>query len=280
MVMIFDGNKFANHRKIILKEALGAFGKPLRVVSVYFREDKMGQVYTNLKAKAAQEVGIVFEGVELSFVQSAGELWSVVDTLSRRDEVNGLLIQKPNRQLWQDVRYEDLSYEEWWGNLTGAIDPKKDVDCLTRVNLDKVYAGESDFLPATAKAVVSILNSVIASEMNRKWIVVLGRSELVGKPLAAYLRQLKARVDMLGTKDDLSVVSMADVVISATGHPNLIIGEMMKEGVVVIDVGEPKGDMEFKSVSQKASFITPVPGGVGPVTVVSLLENLVKIYLK
>jgi methylenetetrahydrofolate dehydrogenase (NADP+)/methenyltetrahydrofolate cyclohydrolase len=123
-----------------------------------------------------------------------------------------------------------------------------------------------------------VVGSINSSTSRRDLeVVVVGRSELVGRPLAYYLKTKISKVEMIGSKDNITQELInADIIVSATGQANLITGEMVKEGVIVIDVGEPRGDVEFASVAKKASFITPVPGGVGPVTVVSLLENLVE----
>ena len=161
--------------------------------------------------------------------------------------------------------------------IVETIIPTKDVDCLTAVNLGRLMMGEMTLLPATVRGIWEILGK---AGINEKTIVgknvsVLGRSDIVGKPLANLLINRGATVTVCHhqTKDLACLIKRADIVISATGSPNLVKGEMVKEGAIVIDVGSPKGDVDFGSVVKKASFITPVPGGVGPMTVVSLLEN-------
>lgn len=270
MTTIFDGNKYAAEQLTLLKEKVAGLSRKPKLVSVVFQEDAMGMLYTNLKAQAAQDMGIDFEKVEIQADDGIESTLAIIREKCGEPEVGGLLIQKP--------RGIDTAL---WDELTSAIDPKKDVDCLTRVNLDKLYKDESAFLPATARAVVSILKVAVGSmeELTDKNIVIVGRSELVGKPLSSYLKNKTANLKMLGSQDNLDILRDADVVISATGKANLITGDMVKNGVVVIDVGEPKGDVDFATVSPKASFITPVPGGVGPMTVVSLLENLVDLIV-
>jgi methylenetetrahydrofolate dehydrogenase (NADP+)/methenyltetrahydrofolate cyclohydrolase len=252
-----------------LKEKVAGLAVQPKLVSVVFQEDAMGMLYTNLKAQAANEVGIEFEKIEIQSDDGREATLAKIREKCSEPQVSGLLIQKPrgiDKALWE--------------GLTSAIDPKKDVDCLTRANLDKLYRGESDFLPATARAVVSILEVAGGSieVLTGKNIVVVGRSELVGKPVAAYLKNKTANIKMLGSRDDIrQSTTSADVIISATGKASLITGDMVREGVIVIDVGEPKGDVDFESVSTKATFITPVPGGVGPMTVVSLLANILEL---
>ncbi|OGV93734.1 hypothetical protein A3B57_00245 [Microgenomates group bacterium RIFCSPLOWO2_01_FULL_47_10] len=294
MAIVFDGNAFAAKRLETLKERVRVLGKKPMLVSVVFAEDSMGMLYTKLKAQAASEIGIGFEKVELRYHDSIHDSKENIGTLGKRAEVDGMLVQKPNKKQYLEwilnrVSDDIIAYEEWWEEIASAIDPKKDVDCLTRDNLDKVYRGEGEFLPATARAVVSILEALLRpgelrtgeagggtlEHLKGKKIAMVGRSELVGKPLAFYLQYKGARVQILGSKDKLiDRLPQSEIIISATGQAGLITGDMVNEGITVIDVGEPRGDVDFASVLPKASFITPVPGGVGPVTVVSLLENL------
>lgn len=264
MAIIFNGIESAQSKMATLKERVAHLSYVPKLVSVVFQEDAMGLLYTDLKAKAASQVGIDFEKVEITLDDSKDSTLDRIREACHNPRVTGLLIQKP--------RGVD---KELWKLLTASIDPAKDVDCLTRENLERVYNGTSNFLPATARAVVEILDS--HTSRRELEVVVVGRSELVGKPLAFYLKDQISKVTMLGSKDNLKILMSADVVISATGQTNLITGDMVKDGVIVIDVGEPKGDVDFATVQPKASFITPVPGGVGPMTVVSLLSNMLEL---
>lgn len=264
MTTVFNGIQMAQQQIVLLKERVERLSYTPKLVSVVFQDDAMGMLYTNLKAQAAKEVGFDFEKIVIKSSDSNHRTIQTITELCESVDIHGLLIQKP--------RGID---KELWGVLTNSIDPTKDVDCLTRENLEKIYNGSSTFLPATARAVVEIL----ATHTSRRdlEVVVVGRSELVGKPLFSYLKNQTSKIKMLGSKDDLAELKTADVVISATGKANLIHGTMVREGVIVIDVGEPKGDVDFATVVSKASFITPVPGGVGPMTVVSLLANMLEL---
>jgi methylenetetrahydrofolate dehydrogenase (NADP+)/methenyltetrahydrofolate cyclohydrolase len=200
---------------------------------------------------------------------------------SHRGDVSGVLIQKPTKEVWMQTTgiHDPIKFDAWWQQLIGVLDAKKDVDCLTNENLGRVYLGKWMLLPATVKAVLLILREALGGEgVSGRKIAVIGRSELVGRPLAAVLESYGAYVGLFGASNmDRKAICQADVVISATGVPKLVTEDLIKEGDIVIDVGAPKGDVDFESVVKKAGFITPVPGGVGPVTVVSLLENLVEL---
>lgn len=276
--VIFDGKTFAKEREGLLAQRVSALKVVPRLGSVVFREDAGGLLYTRLKMQAAVRVGIEFDRMDVSIGDSLFDLRERIWQMCQRKDITGVLVQKPMKTVFEkeigNSHSTTHNFSDWWKEIAGAIDPKKDVDCLTLENLEKVYRGKWQILPATVKAVVDILAK--ATNVSGKSVGVVGRSDIVGRPLAAVLKQQEASVKLLGSKDDLSeVLPEMDVVVSATGVSGLIRGEMIKEGAVVIDVGAPKGDVEFEGVVKKAAFITPVPGGVGPVTVLSLLENVV-----
>ncbi|MCH7951192.1 bifunctional 5,10-methylenetetrahydrofolate dehydrogenase/5,10-methenyltetrahydrofolate cyclohydrolase [Patescibacteria group bacterium] len=314
---IFDGKQFASEREKVLQRRISELGFVPKLVSVFFAEDPGSVLYTNLKQKAAQRVGIAFHAEEVSIMDDVDTVLRLIKNHSNDSKVHGLMVQKPAKAIFfeqpdtgwagaglMDTMVKNLKYfvtagrvgvgtDAWWKRLTVEIRPSKDVDCLRRVSLDRVYRGRWRILPATVRAIMGILESVSARRgLAEKRVVVVGRSEIVGKPLAHVLAQKGAKVTLcastgvvaksLGSRlvkehkplDLASAVSEADVVISATGKPGIITGEMVKRGAVVVDVGAPVGDVDFDRVKKKASFITPVPGGVGPVTVVSLMENL------
>lgn len=321
-IIIFDGKQEALKREALLKAHLNQLGRKLRMGSVVFVEDLASVLYTNLKMKAAERVGIGFYRVDVSIRDEPKKLEFQITALSERLEITGVMVQKPAVKTWLGVRgsgtFEKTKFQEWWEGLTSKIDPEKDADCLTQTNLKKVYDGSWTILPATVKAVLTILgiaysgsglgvrgsgfgyvggnqwavlrhtSASLSTSAQDKWTVaseqkfkgvrvaVVGRSELVGKPLAVILTQKGAEVTLCGsdTKDLAAKVRQAEVVISATGIPGIIKGNMVKEGAVVIDVGSPKGDVLYPEVIRKARFITPVPGGVGPMTVISLMENM------
>lgn len=266
--VIFDGEGEARKREERLRQQIIWEKRVnLRLVTIVFAEDQAGQIYARLKGEAAIRVGIAFERVDHSIKDDHRKLVQEIMKICLRPEVTGVMIQKPSKKILEGK-------EGWWHGLTQAIDPKKDVDCLTQENLKKVEAGTGKLLPATVRGIMTIIES---TEVRGKAVVV-GRSEIVGKPLAAVLLKKGLEVDLLGSKtaDLRKFVQEADLVVSATGIKHLIKGEWIKPGAVVIDVGSPDPEIEFESAKTRASLITPVPYGVGPMTVVSLLENLVQ----
>jgi methylenetetrahydrofolate dehydrogenase (NADP+)/methenyltetrahydrofolate cyclohydrolase len=334
--MILNGKKFASEREKVLKNRVSRLGFVPKMVSVFFAEDSGSVLYTNLKQATAKRIGIEFHAEKVSVKDDVNEVLDLVRKYSSAKDIHGVMIQKPSKKVFFEqvdtdwaasgmlaTMAKNLKYfvssqgvgkgsDEWWRRLTSEISPARDVDCLTQVNLDLVYRGRWKILPATVRAVLSILEhtrTVLVSKKSEalpgkdsagtvlagKRVVVVGRSEIVGKPLAHVLAQSGFRVVLCGSegvaaesvgsqmievhepRDLASAVFEAEIVVSATGRPGIITGDIIKRGAVVIDVGSPIGDVDFDSVKLKAGFITPVPGGVGPVTVVSLLENLVEL---
>lgn len=269
---VFDGKAEAKKREKALATRVGKLakkGKKLKLVSVIVGENPASHLYVNLKGKAAARVGIEFEKQEWHQAHQGkwhfDKLLAVVARLNRDKGVTGIMVQLP---LPKELRDRTLE-------LVSAVDPAKDVDCLHPANLGLVMMGETRFLPATVKAALDIIDAEV--NVAGKPVVVVGRSNIVGKPLAAELTNRDGVVTVAHSRvpDLKAVTKEAEVLVSATGIVNLITKDMVKPGAVVVDVGEPKGDVDFEGVSQVASVITPVPGGVGPMTVVSLLENVV-----
>ncbi|MGI6278795.1 MAG: bifunctional 5,10-methylenetetrahydrofolate dehydrogenase/5,10-methenyltetrahydrofolate cyclohydrolase [Patescibacteria group bacterium] len=274
MAKIFSGKDFADRaeQKLIKKfSSLPAKLKELVLVDILIGNDKSAQAYVNLKKAAAGRVGINFEAVYRSEKASGSDLLALVNRLNQDRRVGGIMFQLPFPENLRDSQREVID----------NIYFEKDVDCLTSRRLERVVKGENDFLPATVAAVVKILaySGVSDSELVGKRIVVVGRSDIVGRPLAAFLKNHKAKVTVCHrqTKRLSDYTQSAEVLVSATGRPDLIKENMVAKGAVVIDVGSPKGDVDLERVRKRASFITPVPGGVGPVTVICLLENFIKL---
>lgn len=284
MVTIFDGKKTAAkleqelHKKIIRFQKTS--GITPKLISILVGDDPGSVFYTKMKMKKAESLGIEFVKKEFLANVEGEELISTIRQLNKDNSVNGIMIQLP---LPQEVTINNQQL-----TILNTIDPRKDVDCLTSENLKLVKQGNPRFLPATVSAINKILLKINSfSELKesagtisplrceRKYCVV-GASGMVGKPMADYLESLGEKIFRCDEfTSDISVYTkQADVIISCTGVPNLIKKEMVKSGVIVIDVGYPKGDVDFENVKEVASFITPVPGGVGPMTVISLLENL------
>lgn len=264
---IIDGRKLALQHEEALKERIALlFPKP-RFAVILIGEDPSSVLYVGLKEKKSQELGVEFEKYIVPVRTKFEDVALLVKSLNGPEGPNGVMIQLPMpKEFLLDHQPEELLQ---------LISPEKDVDGLT---------GKGPFPPAAVGAVLSILKDENI-EVKGKKVVVVGASDLVGKPAAYELEKLGAEVKICDSKtqDLAEKTQTADILVSATGAPGLITGEMVKEGVVVIDVGAEKvdgklkGDVDFALVSPKASKITPVPGGVGPMTVVTLLENVVKV---
>lgn len=270
--MIIDGKKLALKHEEILKGKIKGLSRKPKIVSILIGDDPASLMYSKMKQKKAQELGIDFE---LECFEMTPPRWqAVTEEIKRLNDdksVNGVMIQLP-------VPEEFLGEHQAEG-LLDLIDPGKDVDGLnyTRKVLPCV--------PAVVKAILSILEDENV-KVESKRIAVLGRSNLVGKPLVQELEKMGAKV-VVGhsqTPDLKKITLGAEIVISVVGKPGLVTGEMISPGAVVIDAGAAKneegkivGDIDFISVAPKASKITPVPGGVGPITIISLMENVVKL---
>jgi len=276
MVVIFDGQKFARDREKVLYrkfKKLAKKGGSSKLVSILIGQDPASRFYISLKEKAANKIGVVFEKQEFPENVDVEELTDFIKSQNNNSDVGGIMVQLPLPSAFNGKTMAILR----------EIAPQKDVDCLTPENLGLLMMGKPQVLPATIRGIWEILGKAGINEKTivGKNVCVLGRSNIVGKPLANLLinRGATVAVGHRQTKNLSCLTKRVDIIISATGSPNLVKGEMVKEGVIVIDVGSPKGDIDFDSVAKKASFITPVPGGVGPMTVVSLLENFLDLAL-
>ncbi len=277
-INIIDGKKLAAERELLLKievqKLTKKIGRRPKLVAVELADDEGSRLYLKLKKASAERVVIEFDVVKKPGLALQGQALSGAD---------GIFVQHPrgyDKQKWQE--------------LVDQIPPEKDVDCLTSENLRLIKEGKPRFFPATVKAVLYCLEHVFRLErpgpagqgraltdaLAGKNIVILGRSPMVGLPLYWWLKNLGANVALFHSQSTISelrlAVSEADILISSVGKPGIITGEMVKKGAVVIDCGSPVGDVVFGEAAQKVSAITPVPGGVGPLTVVSLMENVVK----
>lgn len=235
-------------------------------------DDPASRVYVNNKKKACEECGIYSEEYALSAQTTQEELLNLIDTLNKKSDISGILVQLPV------PKHID---EE---TIINAIDPKKDVDAFHPVNVGKIMVGNYDFVPCTPAGVMELIRES-GVEVSGKECVVVGRSNIVGKPQAMLLLHQNGTVTICHsrTKDLAEKTKNADILVAAVGIPNFIKGDMIKEGAVVIDVGinrmEDKtlcGDVDFESAKNIAGAITPVPGGVGPMTIAMLMKNTVK----
>jgi len=258
MAIVFDGKEFTRtlytELQTAAKNVQSRRGWEVTLVAVVNPDSVAGMAYTNLKAKRAAEIGIRVEKV---LAKDADEARAAVIRANEDPTVDGVLVQLPV----SESRVSDI-------DICRLIASEKDVDGLTAT---------SPFIPATARAVVAILAQAHAQAGHvGKRLVVVGSRGMIGSQIYAALPQGWEKTGM--DKDDFEekIVAQADVIVSVTGVPGLITAGMVKEGAVVVDVGFPQGDVVFEEVVKKAAFITPVPGGVGPVTIAMLLANLVE----
>lgn len=251
MAIIFGGRAFAKNRENTLKKkvvTLKSKGVTPHLVSILIGSDPASVLYVGLKKKAAERIGAMVTIVNLDPSFGINGAVTMIKRFNKDENVNGIMVQLP---LPSDI---SAGKDE----ILDSISPKKDVDGLR---------AKSKFLHPTSKAVVEILEEALRKTKSKpKTVCVVGKKGMVGAPLVRALKKLGYK--LIDNKKE------ADVLISATGTPRLIRGSMVKDGAIVIDVGSPKGDIDFKSAFKKAGFITPVPGGVGPVTITCLLENL------
>lgn len=270
MAILFDGKSYALAKGNNLREKVALLkekGINLTLASVYLSIDSGSALYTRLKKNTAKSIGIEFLDYEIKD-KDVEKFVSLIKDLNNDTSINGILVQKPSGA-------NDFTAFNW-KKIVLTLNPEKDVDGLTPENLGLLSIGTPRFIPATVKAVLDVLEAGKIS-VKGKHTVLLGASEILGRPLSMILTDMGATVSILhsATEDLKRYTTDADILVSATGVLGIISANSIKEGAVVIDVGAPKGDVKTDEVSQKASFLSPVPGGVGPVTIVCLLENLV-----
>jgi methylenetetrahydrofolate dehydrogenase (NADP+)/methenyltetrahydrofolate cyclohydrolase len=251
------------------------------LVTVLVGADPASQVYVGAKEKTSKELGIYSERYDLPEKTTQKELLTLIDKLNKDPKINGILVQLPLPKHLDE------------GEVLYAIDPKKDVDGFHPVNVGKLMIGEPDYMPCTPAGIQQLLIRS-GTQIEGAEVVVVGRSNIVGKPIANILLQkapganATVTVCHTRTRDIPFHTKRADILIVAAGRPKYITADMVKEGVVVIDVGvneigrtpEGKrilaGDVDFETVKEKAAAITPVPGGVGPMTITMLMMNTVR----
>ena len=234
-------------------------------------EDPASRIYVNNKKKACQATGIHSEEYALPASTTQEELLALVDTLNHKEDIHGILVQSPLPKGLDE------------GAVVEAIDPQKDVDAFHAYNVGKIMIGDYRFLPCTPAGVIELIRST-GVEISGKECVVIGRSNIVGKPMAMLLLHNNGTVTICHsrTQNLAEVCRRADILVSAVGKAHFVTADMVKPGAVVIDVGMNRdengklcGDVDFAAVEPIASYITPVPGGVGPMTIAMLLKNTV-----
>lgn len=271
MTKIINGKEIsANIKSEVAKEVadLNKKGITVGLAVIIVGDDPASKVYVRNKERACEATGIKSEKIALSGDTTQEELLKIIEELNRRTDINGILCQLPlPKQIDEEA-------------VINAISPKKDVDAFHPRNVGKIMIGNYDFLPCTPAGVMELLKSA-GIDICSKNCVVIGRSNIVGKPMAMLMLQSDATVTVCHskTKNLKEICKGADILISAVGKPGFVSADMVKDGAVVIDVGMNRtenglcGDVDFESVSKKASAITPVPGGVGPMTIAMLMKN-------
>lgn len=273
MATVIDGKAISAQIRAEIAEEVGAFtaehGFAPSLTVIIVGEDPASQVYVRNKEKACAQVGIKSDIIRLPAETEEAELLAIIDGLNKDKNVNGILVQLP---LPKHINEK---------NVIAKIDAKKDVDAFSYENTGRIMTGDFDFLPCTPAGVMELLHRSGIS-VSGKDCVVIGRSNIVGKPMAMLLMHENGTVTVCHTKtkDLKSHTLRADILVSSVGKPNFITADMIKDGAVVIDVGINRltdgkltGDVDFDNCFEKASAITPVPGGVGPMTVTMLLKN-------
>ena len=275
MATIINGKELAAKVRANLKlevEELKKQGIQPKLAVIMVGNDSASAVYVRNKSKACNEIGIAFEEFLLKEETTREELLGLIEKLNQRKDVNGILLQSPIPK-HLDIR-----------EAFNTIDYRKDVDGFHPTNVGKLAIGEESFVSCTPLGVMKMLEEYNI-EIQGKNAVIIGRSNIVGKPLAQLLLNANATVTICHSKTQniSEIAKRADILVAALGKPKFVTADMVKEGAVVIDVGINRnengklvGDVDFEAVEPKASYITPVPGGVGPMTIAMLMTNVVK----
>ena len=275
-MQIIDGKKVSAQVKEEVKNQVlrlkAEHGITPGLAVVIVGDDPASRVYVNNKKKACELVGFKSEEYALPEQTTQEDLLNLVKELNNKQDINGILVQLPLPKHLDDKA------------VIEAINPLKDVDAFHAVNVGKIMLGEYDFLPCTPAGVMETLHAYDIPVCGKN-CVVIGRSNIVGKPMAMLLLHENATVTICHsrTKNLSEVCSKADILVAAVGKPKFVTEDMVKDGAVVIDVGMDRdengrlcGDVDFENVKQKCSYITPVPGGVGPMTIATLMKNTLK----
>ncbi len=269
MAKLIDGNAVSQKVKEEVRAEIEREGLEVGLAVVIVGNNQASRVYVNNKKKACEVCGIKSYEYALPEETPESELLGLVDTLNADPKVNGILVQLP---LPKQINEE---------KIIARISPEKDVDAFHAVNVGKIMIGNYSFLPCTPAGVMELIHST-GTDVSGKECVVIGRSNIVGKPMAMLLLHENATVTICHsrTKDLAAVCRRADILVSAVGKADFVTADMVKDGAVVIDVGMNRnaenklcGDVKFDEVEPKASYITPVPGGVGPMTIAMLMKN-------
>lgn len=271
-MQLIDGKAVSQAVKERVRDEIAREGLEIGLAVVIVGNDQASRVYVNNKKKACEFCGITSYEYALPEETTEEQLLELVDTLNGDSKVNGILVQLPLPKHIDEKK------------IIEHISPMKDVDAFHAVNVGRIMIGDYAFLPCTPAGVMELIHST-GTEVSGKECVVIGRSNIVGKPMAMLLLHENGTVTVCHsrTKDLAEVCRRADILVSAVGRAGFVTADMVKEGAVVIDVGMNRnaegklcGDVDFDGVAAKCSFITPVPGGVGPMTIAMLMENTLR----
>ena len=276
--MLIDGRKISSEIKVELKEEIEKLknekGRIPGLATIIIGKDKASQIYVGSKVKTCSEIGIQSFLYELAEDIEEKEVLKLIEELNIRAEVDAILVQLPLPKQISEKK------------IMNTIIPSKDVDCFSNENIGKMFLNpNTDIRPCTPAGILELL-SRYSVKLEGKNVVILGRSNIVGKPIAIMLISSGATVTVCNSKtvDLEKIIKKADILISAIGKSKFIKKEMIKENAIIIDVGINRvdgkitGDVDFDDVIDKVSMITPVPGGVGPMTIAMLLKNTVNMY--
>ena len=273
-MVIIDGKAVATKVRNQLKEEVASLGAEIGLAVVLVGDDNASRIYVRNKINACAEIGLKSTLVELSATATEADVLDAVAKLNSDSSIHGIIVQLP------------LPGHIDADKVLASINPQKDVDGCHYVQKGKLWTGTPETLPCTPYGCIELLKQY-GIEMSGKHAVVIGRSNLVGRPLAELLLRENATVTICHSKtaNIADITKQADILCTAIGQPKFVTADMVKDGAVVIDVGINRGDdgklcgdVDFENVSGKCSHITPVPGGVGPMTVTMLMKNTVEAY--
>lgn len=270
---IMDGKETSKELKEKVKEKVRLLPTKPKLLVILVGEDPASKIYVASKEKACKACGISAETVTLDANISQKEIIDVIEKANKDKSINAILVQLP---LPDHINTQDV---------INAIDPLKDVDGLTSANQGKLFLGQEGLVPCTPKGVMHLFEKYNV-DLTGKKALVIGRSLLVGKPLSILILNKNATVTIAHskTKNLKELCLSSDVIVSSVGKPKIITADMVKEGTIIVDVGINRvhgtivGDVDYLNVCDKCARITPVPGGVGPMTIACLLENVVECY--
>ena len=272
--MDINGKEIAKKIKDKIKQEAESLEKKPGLAVIIIGENPASKIYIKHKERACEYVGFYSEKIELPEETTENGLLDIVEKLNKDDKIHGILVQLPLPEHIDEDK------------IISAINPEKDVDGFHPISMGNLLIGKKGFIPCTPKGIIKLIESA-GVDIQGKDAVVIGRSNIVGKPIAMLLMRKNATVTICHskTKNIKEVCKRADILVVAIGRANFVTEDMVKEGAVVIDVGINRlengklaGDVDYENVKNKVSFITPVPGGVGPMTIAMLMQNTLDSY--